>query len=147
MTKFNFLCFFTNKYFFYLKAKLTVSKSLCSMWRYFFNSTHLKGCHFFSSIFQPKGKSQDLVEPCFPYTFYPSFMPPIRSEGYSSFILNHFLAHCALLSYRVSFCINFLKKISLKLQKCALNITFRPEAVQQSFASVVLSNLFWALLY
>ena len=27
MTKFTFLCFFTNKYFFYIKAKLTVSKS------------------------------------------------------------------------------------------------------------------------
>ena len=40
-----------------------------------------------------------MVEPCFPYTFYPSFMPPIRSGGYSSFNLNHFLAHCALSTF------------------------------------------------
>ena len=115
MTKLTFPCFFTNKYFFYIKAKLTVSKSLSSTWRYFFDSTHLKGCHFFSSIFQPKGKSQDLVEPCFPYTFYPSFMPPICSGGYSSFNLNHFLACCELLvilglnlkDFRLSDCYQF----------------------------------------
>ena len=93
MTKFTFRSF-TRKYFFYIKAKLTVSKSLSNSWRYFFDSTHLKGCHFFSSIFQPKGKSQNLVEPCFPHTFYPSFMPPIRSGDYSSFNLSHFLAWC-----------------------------------------------------
>ena len=37
MTKFIFLCFFTNKYSFYIKAKLTVWKSLSSMWCYFFD--------------------------------------------------------------------------------------------------------------
>ena len=48
----------------------------------------------FEQIFQPGGKSQDLAEPCFPYMFYPSFIPPIRSGGYSSFNLNYFLARC-----------------------------------------------------
>ena len=44
MTKFTFLCFFTNKYFFHIKTKLTVSKSLSSMWRYFFDSMHFRLC-------------------------------------------------------------------------------------------------------
>ena len=51
MTKFIFLYFFNKKYFFYVKAKLTVSNSLSSTLCYFFDSTHLKGCLFFSSIF------------------------------------------------------------------------------------------------
>ena len=37
-----------------------------------------------------------MVEPCFPCTFYPSFMPQICSGGYSSSNLNHFLACCEL---------------------------------------------------
>ena len=50
MRKFTFLCFFTNKQFFYIKAKLTVSKSLSSTWCYFLDSTNLKGCCFFRVI-------------------------------------------------------------------------------------------------
>ena len=56
MRKFTFLCFFTNKYFFYIKAKLTVSKSLYTAWCYFFDSTHLKGCHFFRINLQKSAK-------------------------------------------------------------------------------------------
>ena len=82
------------KYFFYIKAKLTVSKSVSSRWRYFFDSTHLKGCHFFSSIFQLKEEPQDFDEPCFPHNFCPSFIPSIGFWRYSSKNLNSFLAHC-----------------------------------------------------
>ena len=78
-----------------------VSKSLSKTWCNFLDSTHLKGYHFFSSIFQHKGKSQDLVEPCFPYTFYANFMPPVFSGGYSSFNLYHFLARCAMVNVRI----------------------------------------------
>ena len=94
MTKLTFPCFFTNKYFFYIKAKLTVSKSLYITWCYFFVSTHLKGCRSFSSIFQPKGEPQDLDELCFPYTLCSSFIPSIGFWRYSSKNLNSFLAHC-----------------------------------------------------
>ena len=94
MTKLTFLCFFTNKYFFYIKAKLTVPKSLSSTQCYFFDSTHLKGCCFFSSIFQPKGEPQDLDEPFFLFTFCPSFIPSIGFWRYSSKNSNPFLACC-----------------------------------------------------
>ena len=60
-----------------------VSKSLYTMWHYFFDSTHLKGCRLLSSIFQPKGEPQDLDEPCLPYTFCPSFIPSIGFWHYS----------------------------------------------------------------
>ena len=92
--KAHFSVFFHQQIIFFIKAKLTVSKSLSSTWCYFFDSTHLKGFRFFSSIFQPKGEPQDLDEPCFPYTFYPSFIPSIGFWRYSSKNLNSFLAHC-----------------------------------------------------
>ena len=58
MTKFTFLCFFTNKYFFQIKTKLTVSKSLFSMWRYFFDSMHFRLCPAPSGGFLKKAARQ-----------------------------------------------------------------------------------------
>ena len=65
MTRSLFCIFSKTNIFFYLKAKLTVSKSLYNKWRYFFDSTHLKGCHFFRVNLQKLAKgwgNSDLPE-------------------------------------------------------------------------------------
>ena len=43
--------------------------------------------------FPPGGKSLDLTDSCFPYTFGPIFIPPIHFRSNSSFFLNQFLAN------------------------------------------------------
>ena len=50
----------------------------------------------FERIFPPGGKSWDLTDSCFPYTFGPIFIPPIHFRSNSSFFLNQFLANSVL---------------------------------------------------
>ena len=38
----------------------------------------------FERIFPPRGAFYDLFDPCFPYTFCPSFITPIGFGGYTS---------------------------------------------------------------
>ena len=52
----------------------------------------------FERIFPPRGEPYDFANSCFPYTFGPTFMPPIRFGGYSSSNSNQFLPHCDLTS-------------------------------------------------
>ena len=44
----------------------------------------------FERIFPPRGKPWDLDESCFPYTFGPTFMPPIHFWRRTQKKLNHF---------------------------------------------------------
>ena len=57
----------------------------------------------FELIFPPGGKSWDLTDSCFPYTFGPIFIPPIHFRSNSSFFLNQFLANSGVFTHHPIF--------------------------------------------
>ena len=55
----------------------------------------------FERIFPPRGEPYDFDNSCFPYTFGPTFMPPICFGGYSSSNSNQFLPYCEVRDIRL----------------------------------------------
>ena len=74
--KAHFLVFFPNKRSFYIKAKLTVSKSLSSMWCYFFWFDTFEGMSFFQQYFLAKGGGLGFWWLAFPIHFWSYFHAP-----------------------------------------------------------------------
>ena len=73
----------------------------------------------FERIFPPGGKSWDLTDSCFPYTFGPIFIPPIHFRSNSSFFLNQFLANSGITVLHKK-CCNFYICVRFEILKISL---------------------------